>query len=285
MLTGALLLGYKSKYSTTEFYKKRLIKIFIPFIIWSLIYLAWTNVTNQINPIKLPLDVIKIIISAGAFSHFWYLYIILGIYAVTPILAAIVNSDSDLPGKILICFCIIQHPVLSLVTQFWYHDNIKLAIPMTTPYILYVLLGWYITQGKIKIYKKAIYILGICGVVVASFGTYFLSVDKSEVNMFFYSSNVLPLFVYSIAIFVFFLSIKWDKIIIYPNVIKIIHKISDATFGIYIIHMIVLYYYRRLVISDMHSIRYMMTAPLVAWIISLAIILIMKRIPFVRAIV
>ena len=39
MLSGATLLDYKKKYSTKTFYKKRFVRTFIPFVIWSTFFL------------------------------------------------------------------------------------------------------------------------------------------------------------------------------------------------------------------------------------------------------
>lgn len=36
MLTGATLIGYRERYSTIEFFKKRFVKVLIPFLFWSI---------------------------------------------------------------------------------------------------------------------------------------------------------------------------------------------------------------------------------------------------------
>ena len=37
MLTGATLFGYRNKYSTQDFFKKRVFRAIVPFIIWSIV--------------------------------------------------------------------------------------------------------------------------------------------------------------------------------------------------------------------------------------------------------
>lgn len=38
MITGATLIDYRERYDTKTFFKKRLLKVIIPLIIWSIIY-------------------------------------------------------------------------------------------------------------------------------------------------------------------------------------------------------------------------------------------------------
>ncbi len=41
MLTGATLLNYRERYSTKDFFRKRFLRIFVPFVLWSTIMLLW----------------------------------------------------------------------------------------------------------------------------------------------------------------------------------------------------------------------------------------------------
>lgn len=42
MLTGATLINYRKRYGTGTFFKKRLLKTLVPFIIWSIIGICWS---------------------------------------------------------------------------------------------------------------------------------------------------------------------------------------------------------------------------------------------------
>lgn len=41
MLTGATLMNYRKKYDTKTFFKKRILKVAIPFIFWAIIMFVW----------------------------------------------------------------------------------------------------------------------------------------------------------------------------------------------------------------------------------------------------
>lgn len=41
MLTGANLMDYREKYSTSVYFKRRMTRIFLPFLFWSTVYFIW----------------------------------------------------------------------------------------------------------------------------------------------------------------------------------------------------------------------------------------------------
>ena len=49
MLSGANLLRYREKYDTKQFFKKRMLKVVIPFVFWALIMFIWKKMqrTNK----------------------------------------------------------------------------------------------------------------------------------------------------------------------------------------------------------------------------------------------
>ncbi len=46
MLSGATLINYRERYSTREFFKKRVVKTFVPFIIWSFIAIVYNIIKD-----------------------------------------------------------------------------------------------------------------------------------------------------------------------------------------------------------------------------------------------
>ena len=92
LLTGALLLQpSKLTEPIGVFFKKRVARIALPFIFWGAIYFAWDFlVVHKIG--TLPITQSNIIqgILTGPYYQFWYLYLLLGLYLVTPILRAVI---------------------------------------------------------------------------------------------------------------------------------------------------------------------------------------------------
>jgi len=89
MLTGALLLNpVKADEPLRVFYKKRWDRLGIPFIFWALIYFVWTFDVRG-KPFTL-FNIGQGLVS-GSYSHLWYLYLLIGLYSVTPILRVLVK--------------------------------------------------------------------------------------------------------------------------------------------------------------------------------------------------
>lgn len=62
MVTGCLLMKYEKSAVISNFYKRRLNRIILPFIFWSFLYLAWENLTAAKTTliISLPLQIIEV---------------------------------------------------------------------------------------------------------------------------------------------------------------------------------------------------------------------------------
>ena len=115
MITGALLLPVRGDAST--FYKKRIPRVFYPFLIWSVLYNLFTWITGLLglNP-QIILDFFPyageevmqqsfsvsleyILMIPFNFSilavHMWYIYLLIGLYLYLPVFSAWVEKASE----------------------------------------------------------------------------------------------------------------------------------------------------------------------------------------------
>ena len=115
MISGYLLLPRAE--SLSVFYAKRMMKILIPFVIWSLIYLGWFcgNHPNTCTPNF----AWNLLLTQGAYYHLWFLYSLISIYLVLPILRLMIRPDLD--KRILwylILLWLIFQPILTTAHKF-----------------------------------------------------------------------------------------------------------------------------------------------------------------------
>lgn len=47
MLSGATLLNYREKYTTKVFFKRRVLRVVLPFLLWSTVFLIWETPENN----------------------------------------------------------------------------------------------------------------------------------------------------------------------------------------------------------------------------------------------
>ena len=105
MVSGALLLGRSEEMFT--FYRKRFGKILLPFLAWSCIFILclWLVGRNfkDGTPITL-VSSIGALLSGGVSGHFWFMYMLIALYLVTPFLSVFARNA---PKKMLIVFWIL----------------------------------------------------------------------------------------------------------------------------------------------------------------------------------
>ncbi|MBW9235527.1 acyltransferase family protein, partial [Leptospira santarosai] len=72
--------------------KKRVSKVAIPLLVWSIIYIVYRKfMWFEEHTWK---QMIKMVLTDSVFFHLWFLYVILGLYLMTPFLRQIVSSSS-----------------------------------------------------------------------------------------------------------------------------------------------------------------------------------------------
>lgn len=85
MLSGALLLGKEEPISL--FFKKRFKRLIIPFIIWSIFIYAILYIQDGGRSIiGYATSYITKTLTSGVYGIYWYMYLIIGLYLITPIL-------------------------------------------------------------------------------------------------------------------------------------------------------------------------------------------------------
>ena len=85
MISGMFLLGRTETFRDS--YRKRASKILIPLIFWTIIYLVYLVVLRLFAGVDPDADtLLKSVILGQPFYHMWYLFMIIGLYLITPIL-------------------------------------------------------------------------------------------------------------------------------------------------------------------------------------------------------
>lgn len=236
MISGSLILNEKKELP----FRKVVIKIFnivLLLLFWSLFY---SLITTIILPYfsKQPISA-RSFINAFITGHFhlWYLYLLIGLYLITPILRLFVLEKNARYIQYFILLGIIFSFISPLAGS--YKDIInnlsnKFYMGFVNQYIVYYLAGWYITHiGLNKRQKFIIYILGILGAAITILGTQLLSMKNGiySDNALLYDYISLNVFCYSTALFIFiYNSTKLRK----SN--EILSYFAKLSFGIYVLH-------------------------------------------------
>ncbi len=284
MITGVTLIDYQKKYSTKEYFKKRINKTFIPFVIWSLIgllFLIFYEKSISIENVDIKY-IFNGIFSTSFVNIYWFFPVLFCIYLCIPLFSAVDDSKKESTFKYLCIVGIIFNILLPFINNVF---NLGLVLPINVVVIsgclLYSLLG-YLLDKKVfnKKERTIIYTLGIIGLLMHIIGTYKLSMDAGEIVRTYKGYTNIPCILYSVAVFVFIKNIS-SKITKYD----MINFIGKYTFSIYLMH----WYFLRILVKTFNintiNIFYRLLSPVVVIPICILITYLLRKIPFVKRIV
>jgi len=233
MISGYFMLSNHKTLNFAEFYKKRFARILPPFLIWDIIYFAYSGFTIEKKGIA---DFFKELINNGSSYHFWFVYSLMGFYLLMPFIKRIVDGCSLkqlLWLLVIIVFPSTIRPFFNTVTSFY----IFLFNPLLDGYIGYFILGYAL--GKFNIPKRIIaliYIGGVAGALICIIGNYLFS-SYEQINLYFNGGYQINHFLLSSSIFVFAKHLKPIKSM---KISCLITSISSITYSIYLCHVLVL---------------------------------------------
>ena len=222
MISGYLLLDRTE--TVKEFFRKRFFSILPLFIIFNIIYIYFYNHSFiTIKKISAP--------------HFWYIYMILGLYLLTPWLRKVLQYAEKETFYVVILWFLCN--VLNPYMQFFRFPKIPFSHFPITGFIGYYILGYYLKKYRYKLEKiPFICVIGvyITGFLISVLSTkYVLATTGNRISDFF-DKNSLGTFFMSVSFFIFW--IKFN----FKNRNKVIRMISDSTYFAYLIHIIILHY-------------------------------------------
>lgn len=227
MLSGAFLIDNTKNKDYKVFYKKTYRRIIIPTIVWSILYFFYNMLKTviaykggeNINLLKPLID----LLNGKPMNHLWYMYMIIGLYMITPLVIRIREEIESKTFFLLGVVFILAGMVISLTCElFW--------ILWFTEYIGYFILGYSLKkryENSKKSYYSNIFIIlfGISGIFII---TEILTNLGYTDNRHFYGNLSILNIIISINIYILFIKLRKVKV----NV----NKLAVNSFNIYLVH-------------------------------------------------
>lgn len=240
MITGATLIDYRERYDTKTFFKKRLLKVIIPLIIWSIIYFIINFFKGKfsINDLSFKF-VFEYFFLVKTNPIFWFFVVIIGIYLAIPVISLITQESRR---KAFLYIIIITFVFNQFLPDLLYHLNLNynydLKFPLTySGWISFIFIGYYIDKYEIvKKHRMIIYVLGIIGFLTKVVPTIFISYHKNESCSWFDEYYDAPCVLYSASVFLFFKS-KINNNQIVTKIMPFFNFVAPTTLGIYVLHI------------------------------------------------
>jgi surface polysaccharide O-acyltransferase-like enzyme len=289
MLTGALLLQpSKKEEGLSTFFKKRWVRVGLPTIFWGAAYFVWDFLVMHV-PVNAA--VIAQGILNGPYTQFWYIYVLIGLYLLTPILRVFTANADQTTIKYFIALWLAGAsiiPFFGLFTTYTISSNVFVL----TGFIGYFILGPYLLTVQVR--RQTVFAFMILAIALTAIGTYVLAATVGGPEMYFFQQYFSPTVILgSTMLFLLLLSAKpqpteKDKP---AKVNRLIKAISENTLAIFFVHVMILEsiqngYFGFALNRD--TLNPIIEAPLMTVIVlfsSLAVALLLKKIPYLNRLI
>jgi surface polysaccharide O-acyltransferase-like enzyme len=110
-------------------------------------------------------------------THFWFLYLIIGLYLITPLLRTFTRHTTKKEYEYLLVILLIFTSIVATVKKVWFVDS-GLNIPISSVYVMYFLLGFYIHHYNVTLKIQVSLAVIICFVLYTALAP----LNKNMVN-------------------------------------------------------------------------------------------------------
>lgn len=288
MISGALFLDERKQITLKGILSKNVKSIAVITILWAALFALLYQVAFPLLTGE-AIDIDQVINSfLGGYYHMWYLYMIIGLYIITPFLKKIVCKENKAMVLGFIVISVIVQFLLPTVDMLcgkslggysltaWIG---KFNLGFFNGYIAYFFIGWYIAHIGIgqKWLKRSIYFLGAGSLVAMMLQAYFAE-DYQDA---YQNTNV---FVLCYSVSVFLALCNWN-VQLKAKAAEKLANISKLTFGVYMIHPILLGLFQKGFPYSNHPVLYILVCFVAVTGSSFLVAYVVSKIPVIKKLI
>ncbi|MBR2789928.1 MAG: acyltransferase family protein [Eggerthellaceae bacterium] len=289
MVSGANLLGYRERYDTPTFFRKRALRVVLTLIIWSaVIYLlvCFCSGLFGFEPRRFGLvEFAKELLTDNVISIYWFFYVIIGLYLVTPIFSLIAANRRVLEYTLvlaaLMCFVV---PAVNAFAPIHYVTD-PLALRFFTWSLTYYLLGFYLVRYVTwRPPVWALILACVASVAVMLGATWALNAGTEVGGTYrnlFAAAEGLPTLVYAPALFMLFK--RGEEKIAASKAYPVWRTLAGLSLKVYAIHLVFVWIFDAQVLSGFAAnsgaalAMQFIVEPLVVYAVSLAVAWVLEK--------
>lgn len=300
MLSGMLILHQDKSYTITTFLKKRVSKIGLPLLIWPILYFLWRLWLN--NKEFSFSSVMHDYLSLSIYYHLYYLYIIAGLYLLTPLFKTFLSAATKETARYIIILTFLFSLSISLM-KFFAHIGPNFATIFTVflPYIPYYLAGDYLRHIRLSKVQTYWALGGLISLsILTALGTYWHmesvgwnsinTVSQYKFDRYFYdylSITVIPM---TILGYLLIQTLSEKTLLLkklFPHLV--IRQLAVSSFGIFLIHPFLLEFSNRILKFSSSTIPvpvwiFLFIKTITILLISYLIVTLCRKIPVIKLI-
>ena len=253
-------------------------------ILWAAVYYAFYRLMGDLPPGTVG-HVIRYLLTQP--THLWYLYALAGLWLLLPLLQSFASHASEGEYRYTLWVTGILGTLVTLGVRSGISDlfsaiaeNTK--IPYTMGFVFLFLMGGYLYRFPVK-QERLWYMAGALGLAVTVLSALLLPRDMAvSVALSFYAPGTV---LASIGFFLWIKGTYADRALAWRGASPALKTIAAASGGVYLIHPMMLRLYDEwmspLLPTGMDWITIPMAA-LCAFLVSLAIVMLLRKIPYVK---
>jgi len=280
MITGALLLH--REYEIGDFLKKRLIRVVLPFLFWSLVYVwyswyneeivfgsdAWVNIKQVLHLLKY-----------GSSYHLWYVYMLIGLYFFIPVIGKFVRNATE---KEILYFLVVWFAVMLITQPYLSRYNPSVDMHYFAGFAGYLVLGHYLAfkNFNVRHLRSWMVVLFVFSILLIGVGSRLLMKYPVWPGTMFYEPVNPAVVMLAISVFIL---VKLSAPKVPPVIIRMRDFAGKYNYGIYLGHALVLYF-----LDEPFGISYKLCTPIIAipltalvcLLVTLLLVWVINKIPF-----
>lgn len=225
--------GYLTKVDNNDwggFFKKRIIRVMIPYIIWTIIYTIESR-----NLAKLPVN----LLTSGAAAHLYFILVYVQFVLLTPVLGKLARSKYHYLGWFVAPIILLFYKYLPLINGHGLNGYVytvcwNLCLGWFTFYYLGLMLGNKIIEKKFS-WKVLIPLYVACIIIEMGEGYYWLQSDFSNPGGILKISGLATSAVFLLMVYTILQKGGFEV------KSKFMLMVGEYSFGIYLSHVLVLH--------------------------------------------
>lgn len=264
--------------------RKSISRLVVAFLVWDVIYQGyylWNGTYTDMNW--------KGILSQAVIGpyHFWYLHMLILAYAITPFLRRI-TQDKKLMEYFIVLYLVFQFiteygPELPFVGSLISEWLTRANYYFTLGYSGYYILGYYLYKYKLPVkWEIPLYVIGAGTLVATGFANLASSISAgNEVVQYiqYLRPNVI---IEAMAVYTFGVK-RLSRLSFNDKAVRCIAKLSECSFGVYLIHALVIEGWALLGMTPnrIHPLLMIPIYTVIVYLTSHFLVLLIRKIPVV----
>lgn len=281
MMTGSLLLDSNRKVPLKKLYRKYILRMLLVLFTFGWAF-SWMELFFDSRTLELGqiLQAAYNVLTGNTWAHMWYIYCLLGIYVLLPMYKILADYASDAQMRYILVILFLFESIFQLL-KLW-KINLGFYCHINTIYPFWLLMGAAWNRGMFKREKK----FNVALVMVSSGLLIFTTVLWEEFgvplsSLFGYDSVLVV--IQSIGLFSLFNSMNIES-----KLDQVLSEIGEKSFGIYLIHMVIINLAYKLFKFNPFSVSFAMGGMILVIVnlaLSYMIVTIMKYLPGIKKII